>query len=194
MKYLWNLKSSVYHRIRLIPGIRWVIDQESGHLRNLLPDTIHQQSFILDVGSGAGTSLDIFPDDIPVVAVDHSFSMVKQAGRRRGRLYGIVADARALPIKSGTVPFCSCIGVSEYISSVRNMLKEFSRVLLPEGLLLITSARKNLLNRIRYLLGHRLFLFPKQAWDQWLGTAGFRLAGQRRSMLQYQYFAEKRGQ
>jgi len=188
---LWDLKSRWYHPVRRMPGIRWILEQEKRNCRDLISKSGFGMSFILDIGTGAGSSLDLFPKGIPIVAVDRSTAMLQQAFRHQSGLLPVVADARHLPFKSGCVEFCSCIGVTEYLPSFDLFLKETFRVLSSSGRFLCTGAGLSFFNRLRMFLGHRLNLLPGRTWPQYFKNFGFLLLDCRTSWLQHQWILKK---
>ncbi|MBN2104638.1 class I SAM-dependent methyltransferase [bacterium] len=191
MNFLWDIKSHWYHAVRRIPGIRWILEQENRNLRDLIVKYDVKPALILDIGTGAGSSLDVFPPDVPAVAVDRSPGMLKQAGKRRAGLLPVTADAQFLPFKSGCTDFCACIGVTEYLSSADMLFREVYRVLSPGGWFLYTSARPSFFNQLRMCLGHRMNLMPDRAWAKSSEKHGFYLLGRRMSWLQHQWLLKK---
>ena len=191
MKFLWHIQSGIYHAIRCIPGIKLLLNREKENCRSLLPGSIADMPYILDIGTGAGSSLDVIPPGVPVVAADQSLNMLKQAVKRHNRIMPVVADIRALPFKSGCFRFCSCIGVAEYLSPVLPHLLETHRILSESGFFLITGSNQSVLNIIRYALGHRLHLRKADQWTRLFGQARFSCLNRRSSLIQVQWLLKK---
>ncbi|MBN1780916.1 methyltransferase domain-containing protein [bacterium] len=191
MRFLWSVKAGIYDRARSLPGLKKILIKEKRHLSELLPESAGQLKTIVDLGTGTGSSLDVFPGGVPVVAVDRSIAMLRQAVKRNPDLAAIVADIQTLPFKNSSVPFCTCVGVSEYIPERVSLLAEIHRVLEPSGYLLFTAAPRSFPNVLRLILGHRLTLYPAQPWRNLVEKSGFRLVDGRRSLLQIQLLIKK---
>lgn len=191
MDSLWHLKSRWYDSIRRAPGIRWILDREKTNLRNLMNGQSAGRSLILDIGTGAGSSLDLFPSGVPVIALDRSLAMLARASGRRTGLLRIAGDAQRLPFKSECVDFCACVGVTEYLPFPEAFLGEAVRVLAPGSKLLCTWAKPRLANRLRLFLGHRMWFLPEREWRRCLEQHGLRLLGRKSSWLQNQWICEK---
>lgn len=157
------------------------------NLRNMLSDRIHNIPLILDIGTGTGSSLDLFPDNTLIVAVDQSIHMLQQSRKCRTGLSLVVANINDLPFKSSCVFFSSCIGVTEYIKDVDHFVGEMKRMLTDAGILLITGARPCLFNYLRFLLGHRLYLRKQAIWDRLIKIQNFACLNYRASWLQMQW-------
>lgn len=93
---------------------------------------------VLDVGCGAGELLDLlhrekgtdcYGADISAVAIE--------AVRKRG-FHGEVARLPALPFDSDAFDALVCTETLEHVTDVRRSVQEFSRVLKPGGLLIIS--------------------------------------------------------
>jgi ubiquinone/menaquinone biosynthesis C-methylase UbiE len=189
MRNFWNLKASIYHFFRMIPGVRWILVQEKGNLRKLLPPEIDTVQAILDIGSGSGSTLDIFPEKLMIVAVDQSAAMLIQTLKRRPGTVAVVASADALPFKSSVFQFCSCIGVTEYFSRPDIPLAEMNRILTDSGQLLITFPNRSLVNYLRLILGHSIY--PQNAsWKLLLNKSRFHPDKKAQSWLQTQILAK----
>ena len=174
----------------MLPGVRWIIVQEKANLRKLLPPEIGSFGVILDIGTGTGSSLDIFPENLLIVAVDQSVDMLKQAIRRRSGAIAVAASANALPFKSSVFDFCSCIGVTEYFSRPGIPLAEIHRILTDSGRLLITFPKFSGFNFLRIFLGHPVYL-RNAFWKRLLNDSHFSHEKMMHSWLQVQIPARK---
>jgi ubiquinone/menaquinone biosynthesis C-methylase UbiE len=186
MKSWWNIQSHFYHALRLTPGIRGILESEKSRLRELLPQSGLGMSTVLDIGSGTGTSLDIYPSFVHIIAVDRSMAMLKKARQVRGDISPVIADAYALPIRTSGIVFCSCIGVTEYLSFKPEFMAEIRRILYHSGQCLLTAARLSFFNKLRNLLGHRLYLLSFSEWSDLFKQNKFKLAEMRSTWLQIQ--------
>ena len=94
---------------------------------------------ILDIGSGAGQILGHLlratDSDTQIVACDLSHQMLKRARNRikSERPDYIVGDMTSLPFPSESFDCVTCGWVIEHLSDPRPGLKEFQRVLVPNG-------------------------------------------------------------
>ena len=190
---IWDLKAGGYDTWRHIPGIRWILEKEIRNLRFLfklipeIPDTI------VDIGTGAGSTLGIFPDSIKVIGLDSSFEMIRQAIKQR-KVKGLVGDARRLPFKKQSIRFFSLVGVTEYIADHHNLLKEIENVLSPGGYFLTTVSPVGFFGWLRIGLGHTLRLVRREKWEKSIKQFPFECLGQRQSILQIQYLYKKRSE
>jgi ubiquinone/menaquinone biosynthesis C-methylase UbiE len=169
----------------MLPGVRWILIHEKRNLCKLLPTEIDSFPAVLDIGSGSGSTLGIFPENLLIVAVDQSEDMLIQTIRRRPGTAAVVALADALPFKSSVFHFCSCIGVTEYFSCPDIPLDEMNRVLTDSGRLLITFPKRSLFNYLRFILGHAIYL-RNASWQSLLSKSHFRPDKMLHSWLQIQ--------
>jgi ubiquinone/menaquinone biosynthesis C-methylase UbiE len=100
---------------------------------------------ILDIGSGAGQILGhllrVIEDDAEIFACDLSHQMLKRARHRvkSGRPAYVVADMTSLPFPDTSFDCITCGWVIEHLSDPRPGLKEFQRVLAPNGSLFLLA-------------------------------------------------------
>lgn len=187
----WNSLSVIYRRCRRLPGIRMILDSEIRNCRALWSRIQRIPDRILDVGTGAGSSLELFPNEIPVIAVDASRKMLSRARIRRPGLIAIQADACALPLRDDSFSVTSAIGLTEYLPNLDDFFKETGRVTRPGGFFLSTLARRNMLNRLRILLGNRLYFIKADQWENEAAAAGWEIEGRAASLLQIQQLLRK---
>jgi len=171
--------------------MRVILDSEIRNCRALWSRVPDNPGRILDVGTGAGSSLDLFPAEVTVIAVDASARMLRRARGRRPGLHAVQADACALPFRDGSFQVASAIGLTEYLADVKAFLKEIGRVTGQDGYFLSTLARKNLLNRMRNLLGNRLYLKRTDQWKDDAASAGWKVEAEVASLLQSQQLMRK---
>lgn len=191
MKILWHLKSRFYHQARTFPLLRWILEREKTNLRDMLPERVHEAPLILDIGTGAGSSIDILPGKSIIVAVDRSIFMLQQAKKMHSNLFPVLADSTALPFKSTCIVFCTCIGVTEYVQDIDHCVDEITRILSDSGILLITGSHPNPFNYLRFLLGHRLYLRKHAIWDNLIKNHNLACLNYRSSWLQMQWLLKK---
>lgn len=119
---------------------------------------------ILDVGSGAGRLERHLRNDQPqfVVAVDLSLEMLKVLRSRvldRTRIGLVQCDAEALPFPRCFFQSLICLGLFEYVVDMEPFLREFLRVIVPEGHLLFTCRNAN------WILSERSRSYPVVKWS-----------------------------
>jgi ubiquinone/menaquinone biosynthesis C-methylase UbiE len=188
----WDIKAGLYHTIRRAPVIRGILDQEVGNLRSLLNEAGVQPEKVLDIGTGSGSSWELFPNCTLGIGMDRSRVMLEEARKRIPGLNPVLACALDIPVARERMVFVSVIGLSEYIRNKARLLDEVVRVLKPGGWLLITVPTHNYLNRLRNLLGSPLYIQGQREWESLLETGNLRVAGTRRSLLQIQYLLQRK--
>lgn len=112
---------------------------------------------VLDIGSGCGNALEFLAHRYPqasIIAVDLAVEMLRVA-RAGVRFHNIslpsfaCGDAEALPIASGSVDFIFSNLALQWCPDLAGALREFRRVLRPEGLLLFTTLGPDTLTELR---------------------------------------------
>jgi SAM-dependent methyltransferase len=189
MNLLWKIKSPVYYFLRSIPGIAWILSHEKNNLAVLIADEdIPCQ--VLDIGTGAGSTLDIFPEPVQVIALDSSVDMLNRAASRCPGIIPVVGCAEALPFKRSSLQFISCIGVTEYLPDPEAVADQLNSVMMESGRLLTTLAPDSIFNRLRSMLGHRIYL-NEGAFSEAF-SRGFSIKSECRTWLQKQVLLRKR--
>lgn len=100
---------------------------------------------ILDVGSGAGQMirhlLRTTPDEARIVGFDLSAEMLRRARERlkSGRPSFVAADMMQMPFRDESFDCITCGYVLEHLPDPQPGLAEFSRVLKPEGTILLLA-------------------------------------------------------
>jgi predicted TPR repeat methyltransferase len=144
---------------------------------------------LLDIGTGAGCSLNIFPESWFVIGLDRSITMLKKS-RKRGNNTCVVGDGYFPPVKNQSIEFVSAIGVTEYIRDKFGFLQVVRNTLHPSGFFLVTFSIPHLFNRLRIMLGSSLFFIPVEQWERLLAEAGFIQIEQKQSFFQIQYLCQ----
>ncbi|HHS13973.1 MAG TPA: class I SAM-dependent methyltransferase [bacterium] len=180
----WHIQSAFYRFLRRLPGPAFCLEQERRCLRNLLDQAEFKEGLVLDIGTGSGSTLNLLAKAPQIIALDRCEAML-----RRIRVQGILriaGDAGALPLAANLFSFVSVIGVTEYMPDLQPVIAEIRRVSRPGAFLLITRSPPCLLNRLRIVLGHRLFLRKKEVFISALNACGFEYREQTRSLIQEQ--------
>jgi ubiquinone/menaquinone biosynthesis C-methylase UbiE len=187
---LWDLEAKWYDGWRRTPAVRWILEQEKRNLRFLINSITDFPLSVVDVGTGAGSTLDIFPGTVRLIGMDRSFSMITLAGKGRS-LAGIAGDISRPPFRKGSIRFLSVIGVLEYVSDYHAFLREAEIILSENGYLLVTISPSGFLNTLRSVLGHPLYPIRTEEWEMSMKTLPFVRLQSRRSLLQMQFLYRK---
>ena len=129
----------------------------------------------LDAGCGTGTLSRLLAErGCKVLGVDAAVEMVEAAGRlvRRGesdRLkFERVETIARLPLMSNSCDGVLCSSVLEYVPDVDACMVEFTRVLRPDGLLLVSVPNRHSIVRLTQIGCHRLGKWLGQSWVTFL--------------------------
>jgi 2-polyprenyl-6-hydroxyphenyl methylase/3-demethylubiquinone-9 3-methyltransferase len=146
---------------------------------------------LLDIGCGTGHVLSALPaDEYSIVGMDFAEGMVRVAAAEHPERRFLVADARSLPLPSGSFDRVTMVGVLEYIVESSRAIGEISRVLRPDGVLVISvpnaaswfrrlhSLERTVTAPLRALLGksasgYRQFRWNESTLQQLLANEGF---------------------
>ena len=181
---IWNLKAPSYHRLRTLPIVGRILCHEKRKLAALLCQ-VEVGGIVLDIGTGAGSTLDLFGESIPVIGVDRSLAMLRKA-LRRPRFFGVVGDAVHLPIRSCSVHAVSAIGLAEYVSDKAALLSEIKRILCPNSWFLVTVSPPGLATTLRQCLGSRIYPVRGEQFVSLASEQGFVLINRSQTWLQVQ--------
>ena len=118
---------------------------------------------VLDVGCGTGVyTLDLAKRKYNVISMDISKEMLLSTQKRvaesvKGNLRLIVADAEMIPLKPESIDLVICVGVLEYLPNDYSALKNMSRMVKKDGLIIFTLPNllklKNILDPYYYING-----------------------------------------
>jgi 2-polyprenyl-3-methyl-5-hydroxy-6-metoxy-1,4-benzoquinol methylase len=125
-------------------------------------------SRILDVGSGMGGSLRLFPAARERVGIDSSEPMVcwcNATSQERERYQ--LMDCRAIDYPENTFDVVFSFDVLEHIDETRNILREIQRVTQPQGVVAIIYPFG------AYDWDSHISLVEKPEFDGWLKSAGY---------------------
>ena len=110
--------------------------------------SLSRDSMTLDAGCGAGiVTREVAKRGHQVVGIDYSYDMIEKAhsicntdGNLRVNFSQV--DVESLPFKDSSFDMIVCLGVVTYLESEEKVLHEFSRVLKPGGVLILSSLNK----------------------------------------------------
>ena len=141
---------------------------------------------------GSGLSLDLIPADISRIhALDQSAEMVARTRIKYKHVETITGSALNTPYESGCMDLILCIGVSEYIADIDVLISEIFRVLDDKGSAIITSSSPNILNHIRKISGHKLYLRSDIEMSERLSAGDFNIVRISRTLIQDQFLIQK---
>jgi SAM-dependent methyltransferase len=145
----------------------------SAAIRHHVPER-HRGGFLADVGAGAGgVSALLGWSPRRLVAIDGSEALVRSAVERH-RLLATVGLAERLPLREQSVSIVTLLDVIEHLPEQDHVLREASRVLRPDGYLVVTvPAHRWLWSEADELLGH-VRRYTRSLLGAHLAEAGFR--------------------
>lgn len=145
----------------------------SAAIRHHVPQR-HRGGFLADVGAGAGgVSALLGWSPRRLVAIDGSEGLVHSAVERH-RLLATVGLGDRLPLREGSVSIVTLLDVIEHLPEQDHVLREVSRVLRPDGYLVVTvPAHRWLWSDADELLGH-VRRYTRSLLRAHLAEAGFR--------------------
>ncbi len=120
----------------------WIIDRIKEH--NLL----NQSTKVLDVGCGAGfLSNELAKQGLQVTGVDLSEESLKIAAKHDSTkcVHYQTADAYKLPFGDSTFDVLTAMDFLEHVENPDQVIKEFSRVLKPNGIFIFHTFNRNIL-------------------------------------------------
>ena len=187
---VWNLKAFFYRRLRSFFVYRRIYEAEIHPFKNWLIGEFQSEKSYLDLATGSGDSLKIYPSSTSPVGSDFSFSMLRVL-RAKTAIPLIQAEATELPFRNGAFAGITAIGLAEYISTPRKFLSELSRVLSDQGWLAITISQPNLLNLLRNFSGNRLRYYSIGTFSRMAAEQGFQLLHSNKTLFQCQLLFRK---
>ncbi|MDO8618080.1 MAG: class I SAM-dependent methyltransferase [Candidatus Uhrbacteria bacterium] len=126
---------------------------------------------VLDVGCGPGVMIrELLARDFRVIATDIAPAMIEECRRRFGdepRLTLAVTSAEQLPVADSSVDAVIAMGLVEYLPDDEAVLREFARVLKPNGRLIVTlpheACPSRLWDRLTKFLARPIVLAVRRA-------------------------------
>ncbi|MCJ7646135.1 methyltransferase domain-containing protein [bacterium] len=107
---------------------------------------LRKNSKILDVGCGAGVmAKKVANRGYEIFGMDYSYNMIKKAKavcNTKSDIIFFQGDIESLPFKSSVFDMVLCLGVISYLKSENKALHEMSRVLKPDGTLILSILNK----------------------------------------------------
>jgi dolichyl-phosphate beta-glucosyltransferase len=145
----------------------------SAAIRRHVPER-HRGGYLVDIGAGAGgVSALLGWSPRHLVAIDGSESLIHTAMERH-RLLAAVGLGGRLPLREQSVAVVTLLDVIEHLPDQGHILREASRVLRPDGYLVVTvPAHRWLWSDADELLGH-VRRYTRSLLRAHLAEAGFR--------------------
>lgn len=187
---LWDWKANFYDLSRNLFPFSLILTKETENLKELILQIRFKDGKILDVGTGTGTVLHLFPNNVLKFAVDNSLTMINRAKQKHQVNY-IVADSSKLPFESLVFEVVCAVGLFEYQKTPLEFLNELRRVLTPNGFIILTYSQRRILNYLRNLFGHHIYLQSCESFNRLLKLTGFSIKILGQSLLQRQVLLQK---
>ena len=185
---IWKIKSLLY-RVRTIVPLSVILNREMRKLSELAVHLVYENNTLLDVGTGCGQSLDVFPDHVRIITLDSCPDMVSRI--HRPLILPLVADACAPPFPTDTFSAISAVGISEYLPDIDLFFSQMASLLNPGGFLLFTTSPPGLFSFLRAFLGTPLKTYsPQRVLDKAL-RSGLSCVKQTHTLMQNQYLFKK---
>jgi ubiquinone/menaquinone biosynthesis C-methylase UbiE len=188
---VWDIKSGFYHALRKMPVVRKWLDAEVRNLAFLLGHADIRIGRSLDLGSGAGSTLDVLPKGMSIVCSDKSEGMARRLKTLNPQLSVVRLDAATLPFKDRSFDFVSAVGLTEYLKDKTYILTEVKRVLGRGGVFLVTVSPPGFTSLFRHAHGLRIFPMKQDDWEKQVLSAGFSIIARSESAIQHQYLLGK---
>ena len=150
----YNEMASRYENSRYLYWTRRMEEGEErairGWLRMLRPP-------IVDVGSGTGRyAFKLADQGLETIALDISQGMMHQLkGRMKttAPLHAVIGDGENIPLRDGCVNSILCTLTFDHFPNPEKAAEEFSRILRPRGLCIITTLNSHTLREFQKLMG-----------------------------------------
>jgi SAM-dependent methyltransferase len=158
---LWNFYARYYEFLRSNPISKTFQNDEIKSIQELLSQrtSLPTKGQAVDLGTGRGSIIKYIPSDIiKIFALDKSPKMVSLTGKRYSNVDVCIGDVNNTPYVDRSMDLIFCVGVSEYMQSLTNLLIEMRRLLRENGYIILTSSPPNTFNHSRKLIGHSLNL------------------------------------
>jgi SAM-dependent methyltransferase len=96
---------------------------------------------VLDIGGGTGNVERLLPAACYCICLDNDIAKLRGFGGR-GRGAALLADARRIPLPSGSVDCLTCLAVTHHLTDeeLSAAFRESARVLKPDGIFLLADA------------------------------------------------------
>ena len=186
----WKIHSKIYPLLRKIFPANLYFKEECDAIAGLLSLIQETPKTALDIGTGTGDSLFLLNNVERRVLLDHSLSMLSKL-KPRAADRRVIGNAEDLPVRAGHFDLISCIGLSEYVVSKENLLREVFQAVKSGGHALITFSPRSRHSRLRNLLGKRIYPFSESEAIDLIAAQGFYVARNSKTRLQIQYLLQK---
>ncbi|MFQ5627731.1 MAG: class I SAM-dependent methyltransferase [bacterium] len=185
----WDIKARFYNSARSLPILKQFYQAEIRNLQRLLP--ARSFGIHLDIGTGTGASLAVFPTSKLKVISDCSQKMLAEA-KKAFRSPAIQLDANhKLPFQSHTFDLVSAIGVLEYLHDADIFFSETHRVAKKGAAFVLTSTPPGLFAKLRAVTGSPPRQRSGESIRSSLHRCGWNVKKQDRSLMQNQWFCRK---
>ena len=167
-----------------------IFEEECNSIKKLLNLIQKPPQRTLDLGTGIGDSLHLLNAFTNRILLDFSYDMISRVNFRESDTC-LVANVNILPFKKKNFDLITCIGVSEYILEKEILLRQIYQFLSPEGYSLITFSPPKAINKMRSLLGNRIYPIKGSTTHDLIAAQGFFLVRYVKTKMQSQYLLQK---
>jgi SAM-dependent methyltransferase len=115
------------------------------HRLKLLKDDLSRlkSKTVLDVGCNYALIVEKLSNENMAVGLDEDRDALKAAKERDSSLNLVAVDAKNIPISNDSIDYVFCLSVIEHIKDDKRVVSEISRVLKPNGVLILTAPHAN---------------------------------------------------
>lgn len=189
--HLWDLKARIYRSARNPWPVNRFLKQENANVRRFIDKIDRPVHIVLDIGCGTGNAIELINGQPVKIGVDASLPMLRQLKSYQPATLPVCADIRFLPFKPGSADLILAIGVFEYFDAIDGLLVGLAGILKSDGVLIFTTACKNVINLLRNILGQLIYPLELRQVTKILETMPFKKLRCQKSSLQYQFFVRK---
>lgn len=187
---LWNIYAKHYNFLRSNLISAFIQKNEMKSIQKLisLRPGVAEKGSAVDLGTGTGSCLRLIPPDIVrVFAIDNAAEMVALTRREHKEVEVCLGDACSTPYPNNSMDLILCIGLSEYLKDCDSLLSEIKRIIRTSGTAIFTSSPPNLINHLRKIIGHSLFLRTQSDTKKQISQNGFLVLSINRTAIQDQF-------
>ncbi len=158
---LWDFCAPFYNWLRKPWPLSRVLQRETESLRALLSRVKLNGAVVVDIGCGAGHSLQLLDGTATRrIGIDQSPNMARIT-RNKLKVQVITAAAEQLPLKALSIDLFLAIGVIEYLSDPSLLFQQMAGAGKPGCYVLATSSPQGVFSQLRLLTGIKLY--PREA-------------------------------
>ncbi len=192
-RLIWKVQSSFYKVLRKNPLSIKILTRENQTIRSLLAGlSFTTSSKVLDIGTGRGNILNLISiKEVFCVGLDFIYSMVYKCKSDFPEVHFVNADGKSFPFHESIFDLVLCVGVSEYVHEVDELIRSINEILKLNGHCIFTISPPKLITYLRYVTGHRLYPRDPDNFERLLVKEGFLKIDCAVTPFQIQYLLRK---